>query len=165
MGRLVDELAADYQTHPTYQLLCRVFNEHFEPSDDNIHPKNGRDLRAGNLQSPDDPDATFRRKRDENYIGYVADITETAHPDNDFQLITRVKAEPNTVDDAVLLAEQLQEMDTADSPDIIYADGGYGSPEVDALAAERGIELHQTALRGASPACGRVRFGGLRVNV
>ena len=151
MGRLVDELAADYQTHPTYQLLCRVFNEHFEPSDDNIHPKNGRDLRAGNLQSPDDPDATFRRKRDENYIGYVADITETAHPDNDFQLITRVKAEPNTVDDAVLLAEQLQEMDTADSPDIIYADGGYGSPEVDALAAERGIELHQTALRGASP--------------
>ncbi len=64
MARLVDELAGDYQTHPTGQLLERVFHEHFEPSDDdNIHPKDGHDLAADNLQSPDDPDATFRRKR------------------------------------------------------------------------------------------------------
>jgi hypothetical protein len=151
MAKLVDDLAIDYKNHPDYQQLCRVFAEHFTQSDDDTHPKNGHDLSAKNLQSPDDPDATYRRKRGEDHIGYVANITETAQSDNDFQLILKVQIEPNTADDAKLLAETVPELKEKYGLEKMYADGGYGSAEVDAAMAEHDIELHQTALRGRKP--------------
>ena len=55
MSRLVSELATDYQDHQTYQILVRVFDEHFNQSAAGSSPKDGTDLNADILQSPDDP--------------------------------------------------------------------------------------------------------------
>jgi hypothetical protein len=151
MSRLVTELAAEYQDHETYQVLLRVFNEQFNRSDEGVDPKDGSDLKASNLQSPDDLEASYRSKRGESHIGYVANITETSHQENDFQLILKVQVEPNTSDDAKMLAEIVPELKSKHGLDLMDADGAYGSPDVDKVMADNSVELRQTALRGRQP--------------
>ena len=110
MHRLVDELAEGYAQTAVYQLLVRVFGEHFKLAEKKSQPKAGEDLSASFLQSPDDGEATYRQKRGQEFIGYVANVTETCHPDNDFQLILKMQTESNTTDDAKMLAEVLPEL-------------------------------------------------------
>lgn len=110
MARLVEELAAGYQEEAGYQVLKRVFEEHFVVEKEVLRPKEGKELSANSLQSPDDWEAIYRRKRDEEYIGYVANVTETSAPENPFQLVLKVQTEPNTTDDAAILAEVLPEI-------------------------------------------------------
>ena len=152
MSHLIKELAATYQEHETYQILVRVFNDHFTSTDDGPNPKNGDDLKADSLQSPDDLEASYRSKQGEGYVGYVANITETSHADNDFQLILKVQTEPNTTDDAHMLAQIVPELKARTDLELMNADGSYGSPKVDEVLAEYGVELHQTAIRGRVPA-------------
>lgn len=151
MFRLVTDLVADYQEHETYQVLLRVFNEHFRQSDEGVDPKDGGDLSASNLQSPDDLEASYRSKRGESYIGYVANITETSHQKNDFQLILKVQVAPNTTDDAKMLAEIVPELKSKHGLELMNADGAYGSPDVDKVMLDNNVELYQTALRGRQP--------------
>ncbi len=135
MAKLVNALAGDYKNHTDYQQLCRVFDEHFNRSDDDTYPKDGHNLEAKNLQSPVDPDASYRSKRGEKHIGYVANLIETAQLDNDFQLILKIQIEPNTADDAKMLADIVPELAEKYAPEKIYADGAYGSPAVDTVRA------------------------------
>ncbi len=151
MSRLVAELAPDYKDHESYQILRRVFNEQFNQAEGDTHPKDGSELKAGSLQSPDDPQSSYRNKRDEDYVGYVANVTETSHPENDFQLILKVQTEPNTTDDAKMLAEIVPELKDKYDLELMNADGGYGSPDVDKVMGKHNIILHQTALRGRKP--------------
>jgi hypothetical protein len=152
MHRLVTELAEDYAQTAIYQLLVRVFGEHFSLEEAKVQPKAGQDLSASSLQSPDDLSASYRKKREEEYIGYVANAAETCHPDNDFQLILKMQTEPNTTDDALMLAEAVPELKKRTDLTEMNTDGGYGSPKVDEVMAEHGVELHQTAIRGRRPA-------------
>jgi hypothetical protein len=155
MSRLVDELAAPYAERPTYQMLVRVFNEHFTLEAEALRPKQGRELSASSLQSPDDLEATYRQKRGEDYTGYVVNVTETCHPDNDFQLIVKVQTEANNTDDAHMLAEALPELKKRTDLDQMHTDGGYNSPEVDRVMREQQVEQIQTAIRGQKPAEGK----------
>ena len=151
MARLVRELEAEYGEHETYRILKRVFAEHFRQGDEGTQPKEGRDLSAGSLQSPDDPEASYRKKRGEGYVGYVANITETSDGENDFQLILKVQVGPNTTDDAKMLAEIVPELKKEYGLELMDADGAYGSPEVDKVMAQEKVKLRQTALRGRKP--------------
>jgi hypothetical protein len=152
MSRLVDELAATYADEPAYQMLVRVFNEHFTIEAETFRPKQGSELSASSLQSPDDMEATYRQKRGEDYTGYVVNVTETCHSDNDFQLIVKVQTEPNNTDDAQMLAEALPELKRRTDLDQMNTDGGYNSPEVDQLMRDQQVEHVQTAIRGRKPA-------------
>ena len=152
MHRLVKELAKDYAQTAVYQMLARVFGEHFRVEEAKAHPKAGQELSPNSLQSPDDWLASYRQKGTEDYIGYVANATETCHPDNDFQLILKMQTEPNTTDDAKMLAEAVPALKQRTDLARMNTDGGYGSPEVDEVMAEHGVELHQTAIRGRQPA-------------
>lgn len=151
MSRLVTDLAVDYQDHESYQILKRVFNEHFKQSEDGTHPKDGDELKADSLQSPDDPQASYRSKRGEDYVGYVVNVTETSHQENDFQLILKVQTEANTTDDAQMPAEIVPELKEKYDLDLMDADGGYGSPDVDKVMGKHNIKLRQSALRGRKP--------------
>jgi len=151
MYRLVEELQADYGQEPTYQMLVRVFQEHFT-LDDDLCPKKGKELSAGSLQSPDDWEATYRRKNDAGHRGYVANLTETCDPENKFQLINKVQVEPNNTEDADMLKEALPDLKARTDVDQINTDGGYGSPAVDEVMREAKVEQIQTAIRGRKPA-------------
>ena len=84
MHKLVDELAGKYGEEHSYQILKRVFEEHFVlEAESGLRPKEGQELSASSLQSPDDEQASYRRKRGEDYVGYVANLAETCDPEND----------------------------------------------------------------------------------
>jgi len=160
MHKLVTELAPAYTDQPVYQLLIRVFNEHFivDASDDDdpdagqLRPRQGAELSADSLQSPDDWEGTYRQKRGEGYTGYVANLTETCHPNNPFQLIVEVQTAPNTTDDAVLLADSLPALKERTHVEEMHTDGGYNSPTVvDPVLQQEKVELVQSAIRGRQP--------------
>lgn len=160
MQQLVIALAPAYAEQPSYQMLVRVFNEHFilagknddhDADDKGLRPRQGEELRATSLQSPDDEVASYRHKRGEDFTGYVANLAETCHPDNPFQLILEVQTEPNSTDDAAMLAESLPRLKERTGLAEMHTDGGYNSPEVDQVMRQHQVEQVQTAIRGRQP--------------
>jgi hypothetical protein len=151
MAQLTDELAARYGDERGYQVLQRVFQEHFHVDEAGLRPKAGEELKASSLQSPDDWEATFRQKRGEKHKGYVANLTETCNPENELQLIVKVQTESNNTDDAAMLNETLSELKERTDVDEMHTDGGYNSPDVDQTMRELGIVQIQTAIRGRKP--------------
>lgn len=171
MQRLVVELKDDYGEEQGYQLLCRVFSEHFvleeesEPPDEGgggprLRVKQGEELSAQSLQSPDDWEATFRRKGGAAYRGYVFNLTETCAPDNAVQLITKVQVAPNCTDDGQLLEEALPDLKERTGLEEMWNDGGYVGPDVDEALREHEVEQVVTGIRGSRPAAGKVGLEG-----
>ena len=151
MHRLVDALSDRYADEAAYQVLARVFDEHFVVEKSALRPKKGEELTADSLQSPDDWEATYRHKSGKDYIGYVANVTETSTPENPFQLIVKVQAESNNTDDAAMLAEVLPELKERTGVDKMDTDGGYNSPDVDEVMHDQRVTQVQTAIRGRQP--------------
>jgi hypothetical protein len=152
MHKLVSELADKYGHEQGYQLLKRVFGEHFVLSaESGVRPKAGQELSASSLQSPDDQQASYRRKRGADYVGYVGNVTETCDPQNDLQLIVKVQVEPNTTEDAHMLEEALPELKQRTDLEVMHTDGGYSSEAVDEAMTELEVDQVQTAIKGAKP--------------
>jgi len=152
MHKLVEKLAEKYADEHNYPILKRVFEEHFVlTAESGLRPKEGQELNASSLQSPDDEQASYRRKRGEDYVGYVGNLTETCDPENDLQLIVKVQVEPNTTDDAQMLQEALPDLKERTDLDVMYTDGGYNSEDVDEAMTELEVDQVQTAIRGAKP--------------
>ena len=148
MRHLIGELAADYQNEPIYQMLARVYDEHFIEVESGLRPKAGKELSAQSLQSPDDWEATYRKKNRKGYKGYVTNITETCDPENDLQLIVKVQTESNSVDDADMFEEAIPNLVERTNIDEAHTDGGYNSDSVDKTLFSAKIEQYQTAIRG-----------------
>jgi len=158
MYRLLHELSASYADQAGYQLLQRVFNEHFVLSTNattteaaQITVKPPEALRADSLQSPDDSEATYRKKHRQGYRGYVVHLSETCDPANAVQLVTDVQVAPNTTDDEALLAETVPELKRRTGVDTLEIDGGYTGPEASQVCAEQGVTLNPSAIRGRTP--------------
>ena len=151
MQRLLVELQPAYADQVVYQVLERVFREHFRLEQAQVSVKPNTDLSASCLQSPDDLEATYREKRGVGYQGYVANLTETCDPENELQLITKVQVAPNNTDDDQLLAEALPNLKARTALDEMNTDGGYGGHQSDPLLAQYQVELIQTAIRGRNP--------------
>jgi hypothetical protein len=151
MQRLLVELKPVYAAEPVYQVLGRVFGEHFQLEQQDVVTKPNQALSATSLQSPDDLEATYREKQGKGYQGYVANLSETCDPDNPLQLITKVQVASNATDDSQLLAEALPNLKERTELDKIYTDGGHGGPASDAVLQEQQVEHIQTAIRGRIP--------------
>jgi len=160
MGRLVDDLEAIYASYATYQILRRVFQEHFVIEESSLRPKKGPELSASSLNSPDDLEATFRRKRNEPHKGYVArrdrpmsatNLTETCDPDNEVQLVTLAQTAPNVTNDDDLLIEALPSLKERLDVNELYTDGNYNSLESYEAMRDLEVEHVQTAIGGHAP--------------
>lgn len=170
MQGLLTGLAAAYGERPAYHMLQRVFTEHFlvepasrprpgepppetgeSPSETGGRLKTGKELRADSLQSPDDPEASFRTKNGGSFKGYAVNITETCDPDNELQLIAKVQTQPNVTNDDDLLIAAIPSLTQRLHLQEVYTDGGYNSAESATLLREQGITHVQTAIRGHAP--------------
>jgi hypothetical protein len=174
MQRLVAELREPYGHEETYALLARVYTEHFvavaappadpippagaasagddaAPAAPQVRPRQGDELSATSLQSPDDPEATFRHKQGQDYQGYVCNLTETCHPANPIQLITKTQVAPNVTDDEALLVAALPNLVARTDLNDMHLDGGFNGPDADATAHTHGVTLQYTAIRGGDP--------------
>lgn len=148
MQQLLDKLRPVYGSEAIYQVLERVFGEHYQLKGSIPEAKPNEALSATSLQSPDDLEATYREKRGQGYQGYVANVAETCDPENDLQLITKVQVAPNNTDDSKLLIEALPDLTERTDLDTLYTDGGHGSPAADIALQIQHIEHLQTAIRG-----------------
>ena len=132
MHQLVEELADKYGDERSYQILQRVFTEHFVLEEESgLRSKEGEELSASSLQSPDDEQATYRQKRGKDYVGYVANVTETCDTENELQLVMKVQTESNTTEDGQMLEEALPGLKERTDVDQMNTDGGYSSEDVD----------------------------------
>ncbi len=209
MQRLLNELASAYETHETYRILQRVFEEQFtlseslqpraddeagsdspgKPSNDDgavpqascddapsptsdlaaapapktqaelslapvlaLQPKPGKDISPTSLRSPDDPEATYRKKGQRDYEGYVTNLTETCDPDNPFQLILKVQSEANLTEDATLLERVMPDLKARTDVHTIFNDASFCSPAVDKLLQKLQVVQVPTAMRGRASA-------------
>ncbi len=151
MQQLLIDLKEGYGEDPVFHVLERVFNDHFKLEGEKAKAKTGRELSATSLQSPDDLEATFRKKGGKGYRGYVANVTETCDPKNALQLVTKVQVASNHTDDGHLLAEALPNLKQRMDLDRLYTDGGPGGREADAVMQEQQVAHIQTAIRGGRP--------------
>jgi hypothetical protein len=151
MQQLLAELKPGYASQAVYQVLERVYSEHFRTEQTQVSAIPNAELSAACLQSPDDLEATYREKRGEGYQGYVANLTETCDPENKLQLITKVQVASNNSDDDQFLAEALPNLKERTELNEMYTDGGYGGTQSDPVLAEQLVTLIQSAIRGRNP--------------
>ncbi len=139
-----------------YINFKRVFEEHYKiDKNRKVDTKAPEELDSSILMSPDDPEATFRKKNGESHKGYTTHISETVNPKNKVNLITDVVTQRNNIDDAEILENRLPKM-IEQAPDLkeYFADGLYGSPKIDAITKEKDIKLYQKTTRGRKSKAG-----------
>ncbi len=132
-----------------YQLLERVFNEQYKllpASQVELRPK--EEITADSIQSPHDPDCTYRHKGDQQVKGYSVNITETAS-DQPLNLITSVEVEKANTPDTQFVEPAITKTIeiTQQKIDKIFVDGAYQSPSNDACC--EGIDMVFTGIQGA----------------
>jgi hypothetical protein len=139
----------EYHSRKEYINFTRAYNEHFVVKGEEVNPRSEKELTRSMLQSPDDVDATYRKKNGEQSKGFSINITETANPDNPIQLITGIVVMPNNVDDSQILNERI-DIIKEKTPQLneMHIDGDFGSEENDKKFEELGINHITTAVRG-----------------
>ncbi len=132
----------------SYQAMARVLREQCEIGEDktavDVRTKTAKDA----MENPSDPDATYGGHKGQ---GYQAQIAETCGSSNDQQLITAVEVEPAHCSDQDAAQPTLDQLRThGRTPEMLYADTGYGS-DANVVAAEaRGVDL-QSPVGGSPP--------------
>jgi len=153
LGRLYHELyealKESYKDFEVFGVFERVYTEHFAIVDDKITVKASKELNGSTLQSPDDIDATYRKKQGRHYRGQSVNVAETANPDNELNLLTDVAVCSNDTDDSKILNERIEPIKEK-TPDLneLHTDGAYGSEDNDKKMEELEITHVQTAVRG-----------------
>ncbi len=135
------------ETH-AYQLLERVFNEQYKllpASQVELRPK--EEITSDSLQSPHDPDCSYRHKGDQKVKGYSVNITETAS-DQPLNLITSVEVEKANIPDTQFVEPAINKTVEVTQQKIkkVYADGAYQSPAHDEYC--QGIDMVYTGIQG-----------------
>lgn len=135
---------------PGYALLHRVFHDQYVVEKGRVELKDKHKVASDSLQSPDDPDATYRDKGGQEVSGYVTNITETIESDKP-SIITSVQTEPVTFADCNFLQDAISNTEkvTGHLVENVYADGAYQSPENREFARlHMGMELLTGKLQG-----------------
>ncbi len=143
-------LPTKYHSSNEYKIFLRVYEEHFKlDENDKFQMRDNSEISSSSLQSPDDSDATYRKKRGVIYHGQVGSIIETANPENDINLITDVAVVSNNTDDSKILNERFDKIGEK-LPDLkeLHFDGGYGSEGNDQKLAKMEVTPVQTAVKG-----------------
>jgi len=138
-----------YQCKKEFVNFERVYKEHFVVVNQEISSRPVEELNSGILQSRDDQDATYRKKKEQQSKGYTINGTETANPANAVQLITDIAVNPNNIDDTQILNGRIDKI-VEKTPELneIHTDGGYGSEDNDKKLEGLKITQITTAVRG-----------------
>jgi DDE family transposase/transposase-like protein DUF772 len=141
-----------YSDNKIVSIFDRVFNEHFRVVEDKIECLENKELTSSILQSPDDEDATYRKKGKVESQGQSISITETADPTNPINLLLDVDINKNNIDDSKQLNKRVDILKEK-TPDLeeLHTDGAYGSADNDKKMEELGVTHIQTGIRGPTP--------------
>lgn len=155
IGVFIDTLLKTFSqhTHPAWELLKRVFDEQYSVEhqpEQTIVLRPKEQICSDSVQSPDDPDCAYRNKGNQQIKGYVANITETT-ADQPLNLISDVRVDKANTNDTTLLTPALQasEQVTGHTPERVYVDGAYQSPDHDQHWPD--TDMVYTGIQGGTP--------------
>ena len=160
VGQLLLEVWAQLAAHEAdanlTAIVARVIREQYQVEGENVITlRPAATISGDSLQSPHDPEATYRHKHEQGYKGYVTNLSETCDPANAVQLITSVQTAPNCVDDGQLLADTLTDLAQRQvAIDQATVDGGYNGPTSEAACRRHGVQLRPTTIRGGQTKAG-----------
>jgi len=139
----LDAGPAEWRQMPETDMLRTVWEQQFELEDDGDYRGPRTKLEShGLVINPHEPEARFRRKRDKGWLGYMAQVTETAEAKGDPNFITDVGLTDAQADDrAALPAIQERLTGRGLSPANEIVDQNYMSGASLAGSRERGVEL------------------------
>ena len=135
------------------QTLHTVWEQQFEWDEAGEYSGPREKLEAhGLIQSPHEPEARYRKKRDKSWQGYVAQVTETAEEAGDPNFITDVGVTDAQVSDSNALPEIQKRLAERNlTPSEQYVDQAYVSGTRLAESAEQGIRLMGPVADEAGP--------------
>ncbi len=154
-----EKLKPAYGDLEIFKIFERVYLEHFTIVEEKIIIKSTDELTSSCIQSPDDIEATYRKKGGKQFYGQAINITETCNPENPINLITDISVHANNIDDSKELNARIDVIKQK-SPELneLHFDGGYGSKDNDEKFDEHSITPVQTAIRGRE-------FGGVEIKI
>jgi len=152
LGILTYKVLLVYKVHASkkqYQLLDRVFNEHFKVEQDQqiiLRPK--EELTTHSVQSPHDPDSAYRQKGDQKVKGYSVNVTETNSEDQ-LNLITNIQVDKANAPDTEFVKPSIESTQEVSGQQVekVYADGAYQSPANEQACQD--IDMVFTGMQGA----------------
>lgn len=149
---LADSYRGDFDQSADYQLLIRVLKEQSKAAEDGsliLKDKSDDTMDSQMLQSPTDPDATYRSKAGKNYQGYAANLTETLGENG--SIISDYDYRENTYSDSQFLKDSLEQRNKEEGNVTLIADGAYGGTENHEMAANKNVHLVTTNMQGRKP--------------
>lgn len=141
-----------------YGLLSKVFEQQFSLSNGQVQLRPREELKASNIQSPEDMDADYRKKGEQEIFGgYHANITETCN-DEGLNLITVPEVGPATAHEKDFYQNGVEKSGevTGDKVEKTHTDGAYHSQPNKGYNDENGIDMVLTGMQGKK---GRFGFG------
>jgi hypothetical protein len=101
------------------------------------------------MQNPSDPDATYRKKGNKEYRGYVAIIEKSVGPNG--SVVTSYQFEKNNVSDSAMLNKHLETIEPQLEKILMTVDGAYVSTENMELAAKGMLSSYLPSLPEETP--------------
>ena len=143
--RMFSELESE-----NYELLKRVFGEQFEVENGEVKSREKEKISAKSVQSPHDPDSTYRHKDGDKCKGYSINVTESCD-DEGLNLIGQVEVRNAGTADVDFLVEGIEKAEEIFTEKVAaaHADGAYHSAENQKYCEENEIELHLHAIQGS----------------
>jgi hypothetical protein len=124
-----------------------------------VNLKANEELQSTSLQNPSDPDATYSAHKGK---GYQAQLGETCHPDNPFQVIDYVKVEgAHNCDQNTVQPFHEELIARGHTPQTTYVDSAYVSGKNIVNTRGQGVEL-KGPMSGETPS--RLTFGDFQFN-
>ena len=145
---IMERCDAGLKSLDEYRLLERCLSEQTvsEEGKRRLKEKKKDHFPKAMMQSPTDPDATYREKAGKKYRGYVANIEEIV--DKNGSVIIDYQLEQNIYSDSQFLQDRLAGMEPQEEETVMVADGGYCGENNTETAREKNIRLVTTALSG-----------------
>ena len=156
LAGMLETFETGYGEEKAYRDARRVFGEHFHFEEGNVAIKTGKELSGSTLQSPDDVEATYRKKSGEAARGYVANITETCDAENELQLVTAVSVKPNVTDDQELLSEDIAGLKERTDIEEVVTDAGYAGPTAAEALEGHQVKQKTSAIKGRKKQKGKL---------
>lgn len=146
--RLLVQCRDEFQQLEEYQLLERCLSEQtiVEGNVRRLREKRKDTFPQAMMQSPSDPDATYREKAGKKYRGYAANLEEAV--DGNGSVIIDYQFEQNIHSDSQFLKDRLESMERQGERTILVTDGAYCGESNSISAEEKNIQLVTTALTG-----------------
>jgi len=136
-----------FQDTEAFLNLLRLLEEQTVCSEDKRLPRDKEEIPASSLQNPSEPDATYRKKKNQGYTGYVLDLIEARDVVKEMSIILYHEEQQNIVSD-VELGQDAFKSPNLGGVKVMASDGGFYAPETLKKAAELQIDMVFSALTG-----------------